>query len=87
MTLDELLLEWSYRTNKGYPSLDNPSDITILKNLLENLKLPSTQIISELEKNFGDKDGKPGVTGMEDSSTDISFRKSILSMNFCFSNS
>ena len=75
MTLDELLLEWSYRTNKGYPSLDNPSDITILKNLLENLKLPSTQIISELEKNFGDKDGKPGVTGMEDSSTDISKKK------------
>ena len=41
MTLDELLLEWSYRTNKGYPCLDNPSDITILKKLLARLNLPS----------------------------------------------
>ena len=70
MTLDELLLEWSYRTNKGYPCLDNPSDITILKNLLEHLKLPSNQIISELEKSYGDKDGKPGVAGMEDEDPD-----------------
>lgn len=70
MTLDELLLEWSYRTNKGYPCLDNPSDITILKNLLEHLKLPSSQIISELEKSYGDKDGKPGVAGMEDEDPD-----------------
>ena len=31
MTLDELLLEWSYRSEKGYPSLDNPSDILVLK--------------------------------------------------------
>ena len=66
MTLDELLLEWSYRSEKGYPSLDNPSDITILKNLLEHLKLPSNQIIAELEKSYGDKDGEPGVAGMED---------------------
>jgi hypothetical protein len=70
MTLDELLLEWSYRTNKGYPCLDNPSDITILKSLLEHLKLPSNQIISELEKSFGDKDGEPGIAGMEDESPD-----------------
>ena len=27
MTLDELLLEWSYKSEKGYPSLGNPSDI------------------------------------------------------------
>ena len=37
MTLNELLLEWSYRTQKGYPSLDNPSDVLVLKTLLEKL--------------------------------------------------
>ena len=72
MTLDELLLEWSYRTKKGYPCLDNPSDITILKNLLETLNLPAESIIDELEneKTYADKDGKPGISGMEDSETD-----------------
>jgi len=50
MTLDELLLEWSYRSEKGYPSLDNPSDVLILKNLLEKLNLPSNKIINDLEE-------------------------------------
>ena len=49
MTVDELILEWSYRTNKGYPCLDNPSDIAILKTLLESLNLPAEKIIDELE--------------------------------------
>ena len=48
MTLDELLLEWSYRSERGYPSLDNPSDIFILENLLEKLKLPSNEVINKL---------------------------------------
>ena len=47
MTLDELLLEWSYRTNKGYPCLDNPSDILVLKEILEKLELP-TDILNTL---------------------------------------
>ena len=50
MTLDELLLEWSYRSERGYPSLDNPSDVYILKELLEKLDLPSNEIISNLEE-------------------------------------
>ena len=73
MTLDELLLEWSYRSEKGYPSLDNPSDIQILKTLLEKLNLPSDTIIEKLEKDdidvgektYADKDGIVGTTGME----------------------
>jgi len=65
MTLDELLLEWSYRTKKGYPCLDNPSDIAILKTLLERLNLPAEAIIDELEE---DEDlDVPGTAGMEDS--------------------
>ena len=38
MTLDELLLEWSYRSEKGYPCLDSPSDILMLKSILKELK-------------------------------------------------
>ena len=37
MTLDELLLEWSYRSEKGYPSLGNPSDVLILEKILNQL--------------------------------------------------
>ena len=49
MTLNELLVEWSYRTEKGYPDLDNPSDILILKNILNELNIPSNIIISQLK--------------------------------------
>ena len=48
MTLDELLLEWSYRSEKGYPSLDSPSDVSVLKKILEKLELPSNEIINNL---------------------------------------
>jgi len=50
MTLDELLLEWSYRSDKGYPSLDSPSDLSILKQILEQLDLPTNEIFKNLEE-------------------------------------
>ena len=50
MTLNELLLEWSYLTQKGYPSMDNPSDVLILKNLLEKLNLPSDTITNRMSE-------------------------------------
>ena len=49
MTLNELLVEWSYRSEKGYPDLGNPSDILILKEILEKLELPIDSILDELE--------------------------------------
>ena len=49
MTLDELLLEWSYRSERGYPSVDNPSDVSILREILKELDLPADKIIDELE--------------------------------------
>ena len=72
MTLDELLLEWSYRLDKGYPDMDNPSDILVLKNLLKELDLPTDDIFDKIEDKEGvptyaDKDGKPGTTGLEPS--------------------
>ena len=57
MTLDELVLEWSYRTRKGYPKLDDPSDIRILKVLLEELNMPVNKIIDELEGEDEEVDG------------------------------
>ena len=49
MTLDELLLEWSYRTQKGYPDMDDPSDVFILRQLLEQLDLPTDDILQNLD--------------------------------------
>ena len=57
MTLNELLVEWSYRTEKGYPDLGNPSDILILKDILTELKLP-TDILNTL--------GEDDITSNED---------------------
>ena len=50
MTLDELLLEWSYRSEKGYPSLDSPSDVLILEEILNKLDLPTHDIIQQLKE-------------------------------------
>ena len=75
MTLDELLLEWSYKTKKGYPSMGNPSDIQILKEILDTLDLPTSEILDHLgklsededDKTYANKDGEPGTTGLEPS--------------------
>jgi len=71
MTLDELLLEWSYRSERGYPTLDNPSDVSILKEILTKLNLSEedvSSIIDELEDEPGGDDlTNPGTDGMEGS--------------------
>ncbi|MBC8395837.1 MAG: hypothetical protein H8E16_01905 [Flavobacteriales bacterium] len=58
MTLDELLLEWSYRSERGYPSLDNPSDVLLLETILEQLDLPVDEIINNLDEITGLSPGK-----------------------------
>jgi hypothetical protein len=50
MTLDELLLEWSYRSDKGYPCLDSPSDILVLKQILKELDLPTDNLLNRLSE-------------------------------------
>jgi len=74
MTLDELLLEWSYRSERGYPTLDNPSDVSVLKEILTKLNL-SEQEIDDVLDNLPDEPGgddltTPGTDGMEDSSVE-----------------
>jgi hypothetical protein len=68
MTLDELLLEWSYRSEKGYPNMDNPSDIHILKQLLEKLKLPSNEIINNLKEGTKASNTRNAIAKIVDSS-------------------
>ena len=63
MTLDELLLEWSYRSDKGYPDMGSPSDISLLKEILEQLDLPTDDIMKKVS--YANKDGEPGITGLE----------------------
>ena len=63
MTLDELLLEWSYRSEKGYPDMGSPSDISLLKEILEQLDLPTDDIMKKVS--YANKDGEPGITGLE----------------------
>ena len=69
MTLDELLLEWSYRSERGYPSTDNPSDVFVLKEILRELKLPEGEI-DELVDDLEEKDNLavPGTDGMDSDS-------------------
>tara|TARA_B100000902_G_scaffold301492_1_gene289261 strand:- start:136 stop:1320 length:1185 start_codon:yes stop_codon:yes gene_type:complete len=88
MTLDELLLEWSYRSERGYPTLDNPSDVSVLKEILTKLNLSEedvSSILDELEdddetgpKTYGNKDGKKGLEGFEDSDEDEKRLKKIV---------
>jgi hypothetical protein len=74
MTLDELLLEWSYRSERGYPSVDSPSDVSLLKEILTELNLNEEEVedvIDNLpEEPEGDDLEVPGTDGMEDSSVE-----------------
>ena len=80
MTLNELLLEWSYRSERGYPTLDNPSDISTLKQILKELNLSEQDVEDVLDNLPKDKPGgddltTPGTDGMEDSSVEKSKEK------------
>jgi hypothetical protein len=53
VNIDSLLSEWAYRCEKGYPDMDSPSDLKILKDILneQGITLPQfqEQIITEEE--------------------------------------
>ena len=69
MTLDELLLEWSYRSERGYPSVDNPSDVSTLKQILKELNLSEQDVSSIIDELEDDPQNlrTPGDDGLEDS--------------------
>ena len=65
MTLDELLVEWSYRTKKGYPDMDNPSDILILENILKKLDMPFPSFLNEQEEEVPEETPPPQSSEVE----------------------
>ena len=53
VNIDNLVNEWAYRCEKGYPDMDSPSDLRVLKTILkeEGITIPQfQQVISEQEK-------------------------------------
>jgi len=44
--IDKLLLEWSWRCEKGYPDLDNPKDLQILESLFQ-IKLQEQDLLEK----------------------------------------
>ena len=84
MTLDELLLEWSYRSERGYPCLDSPSDISVLKQILKEIDLTEQEVEDVLDNLPKDKPGGdnlvvPDTDGMEDSDVEKEKEKQIQS--------
>jgi Mn-dependent DtxR family transcriptional regulator len=49
--IDKLLLEWSWRCEKGYPDIHNPADRKILENLLTEHNIPVLEIFDKLYEN------------------------------------
>jgi hypothetical protein len=61
VNIDALLIEWAYRCEKGYPDMDSPSDLRVLKSILkeQGISLPEFQeqvIVEEEEKEFTKED-------------------------------
>ena len=75
MTLDELLLEWSYRSEKGYPCLDSPSDILMLKSILKELNIPSKEIIQKIKEQDITVTTDDEIEGFNDAPSNISDAK------------
>ena len=54
VNIDALLSEWAYRCKKGYPDMDSPSDLKVLKDILNEweISLPKfqEQVITEQEE-------------------------------------
>ena len=46
VNINNLVNEWAYRCEKGYPDMDSPSDLNILKSILkeQNIELPEQQL-------------------------------------------
>ena len=53
VNIDNLVNEWAYRCEKGYPNMDSPSDLRLLKVILkeEGITIPQfQQVVSEQEE-------------------------------------
>ena len=73
VNIDALLSEWAYRCEKGYPDMDSPSDLRVLKTILkeQGISLPSntTAIVAEMA-NFSSVEDVPN-TNTETTGADL----------------
>ena len=47
VNIDALLSEWAYRCKKGYPDMDSPSDLRVLKAILKEQEISLPQLKEE----------------------------------------
>jgi len=66
MSIDDLLLEWSYKCEKGYPEIDNPSDMLVLESILKEFNIPVEGIFNELSEEEKEKEDKKSSTTIKD---------------------
>ena len=59
--IDKILTEWSFRCDKGYPDIDNPEDIRILREVMAemNIELPTETVL--IESTINTKNIEPQV--------------------------
>ena len=43
VNMDNLVNEWAYRCEKGYPDMDSPSDLRVLKSILKEQGISLSQ--------------------------------------------
>jgi len=53
VNIDALLSEWAYRCKKGYPDMDSPSDLKILRSILKEQDITLPQLQEQEEKEEG----------------------------------
>lgn len=58
VNIDALLSEWAYRCKKGYPDMDSPSDLHILKTILkeQGISLPLSEDLTAAEQAIDTKE-------------------------------
>lgn len=66
--INKILLEWSYRCKKGYPDLNNPEDMAILKEVMAemNVSFPNEAIAAQQELTELDVTLEDGIEFLEE---------------------
>jgi hypothetical protein len=71
VNINSLLTEWAYRCEKGYPDMDSPSDLEVLKSILKEQGIPlpqfQKQVVTEEkeEKELSKEDIKKLIDNIE----------------------
>jgi len=84
VNIDALLTEWAYRCEKGYPDMDSPSDLKVLKNILneQGITLPQFQeqvIVEQEEKELSKQDIKDLIDNAELTPSQLKRIKKVIS--------